>query len=166
MMADTAGRHDRETTGNITLFCPECGYNLTGLPENRCPECGGEFDPQRLAQEIRDAPEPITLRRALLHLLWPPALFLVAGLAGLISQEARAFVLAVVVLLVVFYGFVNASMLAERVVASQAARAGKGFSLVRNWGFIMLCFFGLYVFQLGAGAVGLVICITLWTWLE
>lgn len=25
--------------------CQDCGYNLTGLPEPRCPECGTEFDP-------------------------------------------------------------------------------------------------------------------------
>ena len=24
--------------------CSQCGYNLTGLPERRCPECGREFD--------------------------------------------------------------------------------------------------------------------------
>jgi hypothetical protein len=24
--------------------CPLCGYNLRGLPEARCPECGGKFD--------------------------------------------------------------------------------------------------------------------------
>ena len=25
--------------------CRRCGYLLRGLPENRCPECGTEFDP-------------------------------------------------------------------------------------------------------------------------
>lgn len=26
------------------IFCPLCGYNLRGLLENRCPECGHRFD--------------------------------------------------------------------------------------------------------------------------
>jgi hypothetical protein len=26
--------------------CPRCGYNLTGLTENRCPECGVTFECQ------------------------------------------------------------------------------------------------------------------------
>src|SRR5687767_11346256 len=25
--------------------CRSCGYSLAGLPETRCPECGGAFDP-------------------------------------------------------------------------------------------------------------------------
>jgi len=29
-----------------TPVCEECGYNLTGLIGNICPECGQEFDPQ------------------------------------------------------------------------------------------------------------------------
>jgi hypothetical protein len=32
------------TTVVDDLYCPACGYNLRGLPEYRCPECGGEFD--------------------------------------------------------------------------------------------------------------------------
>jgi len=28
--------------------CAKCGYNLTGLTENRCPECGTPFDPDAL----------------------------------------------------------------------------------------------------------------------
>jgi len=36
-------------------ICPECGYNLTGLPDNRCPECGYIYsrnDVRRNAQNM------------------------------------------------------------------------------------------------------------------
>lgn len=26
------------------LYCLQCGYNLRGIPENRCPECGFGYD--------------------------------------------------------------------------------------------------------------------------
>jgi hypothetical protein len=26
-----------------SLYCPRCGYNLTGLTRSRCPECGTQF---------------------------------------------------------------------------------------------------------------------------
>ena len=29
--------------GMPVIACPLCGYNLTGLTEARCPECGGSF---------------------------------------------------------------------------------------------------------------------------
>lgn len=31
-----------------TLECPQCEYNLTGLRDARCPECGLPFDPDEL----------------------------------------------------------------------------------------------------------------------
>ncbi len=31
--------------GRPTRFCLSCAYPLCGLPEPRCPECGGGFDP-------------------------------------------------------------------------------------------------------------------------
>ena len=32
-----------------TVVCPFCGYNLSGLREARCPECGGSFTLDELA---------------------------------------------------------------------------------------------------------------------
>ena len=40
--------------------CLQCGYNLKGLPEPRCPECGADFDPS----EIERIRARIGLRRA------------------------------------------------------------------------------------------------------
>lgn len=34
--------------------CEECGYNLRGLVENRCPECGNPFDPGLLRTQTSD----------------------------------------------------------------------------------------------------------------
>ncbi len=31
-----------------TLYCPKCSYNLSNLTENRCPECGEAFDPDKV----------------------------------------------------------------------------------------------------------------------
>jgi hypothetical protein len=35
--------------GNPTVLCPICGYNLSGLREARCPECGASFTLDELA---------------------------------------------------------------------------------------------------------------------
>lgn len=59
-MADLA-RHrassKRRGAADRTLRCPTCQYALTGLPANRCPECGAEFDPVRLAA-LQALPRP------------------------------------------------------------------------------------------------------------
>jgi hypothetical protein len=32
-----------DNTGRDAIICPTCGYNLTGLKDARCPECGTQF---------------------------------------------------------------------------------------------------------------------------
>ena len=40
----TAERAHRVTAATKSaITCPTCGYNLTGLTESRCPECGSRF---------------------------------------------------------------------------------------------------------------------------
>lgn len=36
------------------MRCEKCGYNLTGLTEDRCPECGKSFAAATPFQHIRD----------------------------------------------------------------------------------------------------------------
>jgi hypothetical protein len=54
-------RADRlSASGRNAVVCPTCGYNLTGLTEPRCPECGSRFtldqllasQPHRVAAEL------------------------------------------------------------------------------------------------------------------
>lgn len=41
------------------IHCPTCGYNLTGLPENRCPECGTAFKRDQLILDRAACLQPI-----------------------------------------------------------------------------------------------------------
>lgn len=42
------------SVGAATVACPACGYNLTGLRETRCPECGASFPLEDLIAAQRD----------------------------------------------------------------------------------------------------------------
>lgn len=44
-------------THEWTQFCPNCGYDLEGLPSDRCPECGNRFDLAELPLQPR-TPSP------------------------------------------------------------------------------------------------------------
>jgi hypothetical protein len=43
------------------LRCPKCEYNLTGVIEDRCPECGRAFDRRELLARLAGAPAPIPI---------------------------------------------------------------------------------------------------------
>lgn len=46
----------RNAGGNV-IACPVCGYNLTGLREARCPECGGSFKLEEILAAQRERGE-------------------------------------------------------------------------------------------------------------
>ena len=47
-VAAIAVETDPAAASNEDLNCPLCGYDVRGLPEPRCPECGHQFDPEAL----------------------------------------------------------------------------------------------------------------------
>jgi hypothetical protein len=68
------------TPAKPTMYCKGCGYVLDGLPENRCPECGREFDPN-IPGTFSDQPPLHPVKVLLLKPIgWPT--FLLAGAAS------------------------------------------------------------------------------------
>lgn len=63
------------------LHCLHCGYDLTGLTEHRCPECGRGFDENALRRAATRF--PLTFGEAILQLIWIPFVVGAAGVVGL-----------------------------------------------------------------------------------
>ncbi len=43
MSAGNPVHDDNDGTSVVVTYCPMCGYDLRGIPEDRCPECGFGF---------------------------------------------------------------------------------------------------------------------------
>jgi hypothetical protein len=57
---NSASTHKSETP---ELLCPNCDYNLRGLPEDRCPECGEPFDRAALIELLRQPSQTLPFGR-------------------------------------------------------------------------------------------------------
>jgi len=56
---DSSSPDTSQFISTLGLICPECDYNLTGLTEYRCPECGTPFDPDHLRELLAGKPAPL-----------------------------------------------------------------------------------------------------------
>jgi hypothetical protein len=62
-----------DQTTNCTMYCRQCGYQLTGLSANRCPECGRPFDPAN-PRTFRQHPRAWLIRRWARRIAWTAAI--------------------------------------------------------------------------------------------
>tara|TARA_R110002111_G_scaffold150307_3_gene217245 strand:+ start:425 stop:877 length:453 start_codon:yes stop_codon:yes gene_type:complete len=102
-----------------TLYCPNCGYNLTGLTENRCLECGEEFDLARLRKQWANC---ITVRELILHMIVVSVCL--ALFAMLITVFVFPFGLVIAVVLLIGANFSHAGHLAKQYVHTRQYRDG------------------------------------------
>ncbi len=72
-----------------SMYCRKCGYQLAGLSENRCPECGRPFDPSNPRTFLRH-PKGWRVRQWLRRIAW--------GLLALAVASAIALAVTIAVL--------------------------------------------------------------------
>jgi hypothetical protein len=136
------------------LYCAICGYNLQGLAENRCPECGVAFDPG----DLTPLPKPITLGELLGQLLILPAILWGSVLSAMILGPFGAIPVTISVACQLIGGIMVSRKLAQRLAVARSDGSTSG---LERRGFITLCTIGLYCCQIFLSFGGCVACVAL-----
>ena len=103
-----------------TLYCPTCGCILTGLAENRCPECKTALDPSRIFESTRSLPEMIRAPETLKRLALPGIVFSMILFMNLVVLQMPSFINAIGAMAIICWGVLNLFSVARPVVVARA----------------------------------------------
>lgn len=134
-----------------TLYCPKCGYNLTALAENTCPECGEGFNPEQLVTDQLYASRYSVM--AIFQLVLVPIALAIAfaclSVAGAMITGGYSLLPAVCLAIVLVGGaaichgyYLGKGYGRARFICRGASRSSAIFSSLLGYGY----FFGLIVF--------------------
>lgn len=137
----------------LPLFCPKCEYNLNGLTEDRCPECGNAFDPREIWSTLHPNAEPIGKLDLIHKLSYQAAIctvlaLAVAVLSAIYFESLVPFWLCALALLASLY--LNAGRLVPRLLANmntddENALTHRRRLLLLRWGVPLLFTFQVFI---------------------